>query len=387
MLIYVAVVLFWCCVGAMVHTYFLYPLTLRLLPRRRIKAESFADGEWPTVAVLVPAYNEERVIASKVENSLAIDYEPGKLEVIVGSDGSTDRTNEIVRSIGDSRLKLLELEGRNGKPIVLNRLAESTQADILVFTDANVSIDKEALKKIVRHYADPDVGCVCCGKHVIVPEGSTAVEAEAVYAESVTKLRALESRAGGMSGGLGSCLSVRRELYQPLHADSLCDDMVPPITTVLAGRRSVFEPEAHVYEDAGATVGIEFRRRVRSGAANYQILFRYARVLKPRCGVPAYTYFSHKVLRWIFPWLMIGAFAANMILLGRGFYNLVMAGQIVFYGGAMIGGLGHVLRMRMPMLSTLFHFVVMNLALLCGFFVYLRGIKTAVWEPTARGGD
>jgi cellulose synthase/poly-beta-1,6-N-acetylglucosamine synthase-like glycosyltransferase len=380
----VAAIIFWLFIGAMFHTYVLYPLTLKAFRKRFADPPQMPEEDWPTVAVLIPAYNEERVIGAKIENALALDYPPHKLAVLIGSDGSKDRTNEIVRSVADERLKLIELPGRSGKTGVLNRLVAETDADIIVFSDANVMIEPAALRLLLRHFADPRVGVAGGGKYILIPAGAESVHGEALYGNYENTIRALESDVGGMSGVLGSLMAMRRSLYHPFVPGSTNDDTVPSIWATLAGFRNVYDPAAKAYEESGRTVKEEFRRRIRIGAGNFQTLFRYPGALHPRCGICAYTYFSHKVLRWIFPFLMLGALLFNALLLQYPFYRFAFTVQIVGYGATLLGFLLDRIRLRLPLITALYHFVALNVALLVGFFTYLRGITTSAWEPTAR---
>ena len=377
-------VIFWLCLAAMLHAYLLYPLTLRLFRRRFVVPPQMAADAWPTVAILIPAYNEEKVIGDKISNALDLDYEPGKLEILIGSDGSTDRTNEIVNSFLDHRLRLVQLPGRSGKTGVLNRLVEETRAEIIIFTDANVMIDKDALRLLLRHFADPTVGVAGGGKYILIPRGAEAVRAEATYGNMENTLRARESEIGGMSGVFGSLMAMRRDLYQPFARGSTNDDTVPTIWATLRGYRNVYDPAARACEESGFSVAEEFRRRIRIGAGNYQTLVRYRQVFHPRYGVAAYTYFSHKALRWVFPFLMLGALLANLALLGHPFYRLTLAAQLFAYAAAGLGYVADKLGVRLPVFSTLYHFVALNIALFLGFFVYRKGITSSAWEPTAR---
>jgi cellulose synthase/poly-beta-1,6-N-acetylglucosamine synthase-like glycosyltransferase len=377
-------VLFWLCLALMLHAYLLYPITLRFFRRRFAVPPRMPAAAWPTVAILIPAYNEEKVIGDKITNVLDLDYEPGKLEILIGSDGSTDRTNEIVNCFVDHRLRLVELPGRSGKTGVLNRLVEETRADIIIFTDANVMIDKDALRLLLRHFADPRVGVAGGGKYILIPKGAETVKAEATYGNMENVLRARESDIGGMSGVFGSLMAMRRELYQPFTRGSTNDDTVPTIWATLAGFRNVYDPAAKAYEESGHSVGEEFRRRIRIGAGNFQTLVRYRRVFHPRYGIAAYTYFSHKALRWVFPFFMLGALLTNLALLGQPFYQLTMAVQLLGYSAAGIGYIVDKLGGRIPGLSTLYHFVALNIALFVGYFVYRKGITSSAWEPTAR---
>lgn len=380
----VALALFWLCLAAMIHTYLLYPLSLWLWPKRYALPPDMPENSCPTVAVLVPAYNEDKVIEAKVRNCLELNYPADKLEILVGSDGSTDRTGEIVRRFTDPRVRLVELSGRHGKTGVLNHLVTQTTAEFVVFTDSNVTLETAALRTLIRHFADPQVSVAGGGKYIRIAPGAGALYAEALYADFENWIRGEESKIGGMSGTMGSFMAMRRDHYKPFAPGALNDDTVPTIWATLDGFRNAFDPEAKADEDSGCTVYEEFRRRLRIGAGNFQTLFRYAAVLSPRYGIAAYTYFSHKVLRWIFPFLMIGLFAANCFLLHEEFYRAAMVVQVAGYGVVLLGFLLDRLGVDLPVVTYLYHFVALNIALGVGFFVYLRGITTSAWEPTAR---
>ncbi|MFZ5434172.1 MAG: glycosyltransferase family 2 protein, partial [Calditrichota bacterium] len=355
-----------------------------LFRRRYTIPPTPTPDQWPTAALLIPAYNEEDVIGDKLRNASELDYEPGKLAILVGSDGSTDRTNEIVRSFSDPRIRLIELPGRSGKSGVYNRLVEETSAEILVFSDANVMIDRAALRMAVRHFVDPKVGVVGGGKYIRIPKGAESVGGEALYGGYENWLRTRESEAGGMSGALGSLMAVRREIYHPYARGSINDDTVPSLWATLAGYRNVHEPAAKAFEESGRTVGEEFHRRIRIGAGNFQTLFRYLKILNPRYGIAAYTYFSHKVLRWIFPFLMIVALVTNVLLFNSSLYSTLLFAQSLFYGVAVMGLFLDQLGLRLPPFSSIYHFTALNVGLLIGFFVYCRGVTSSAWEPTSR---
>jgi cellulose synthase/poly-beta-1,6-N-acetylglucosamine synthase-like glycosyltransferase len=380
----VAAIIFWLCVAAMFHTYVTYPLSLRLLRRRFAVPPDFKNGEWPTVAVLIPAYNEEAVIERKLENTLALDYEADKLQVLLGNDGSTDRTSDIAHSFEVDRLTIVDLPGRSGKSGVYNQLLEQTDADLVVFTDANVTLDTFALRKLVRHFIDPLVGVVGGAKYIQLPPSARSVRGEVLYGRFENALRANESAVGGMSGALGSLMAMRRRLYHPYAPGSLNDDTVPAIWATLEGLRNVYDLEAKSFEEAGRTIREEFRRRIRIGAGNWQTLFRYVRVLNPRFGIPAYTYISHKVMRWKFPFYMLFTLLACLLLRERPFYHWALIVQLAGYAAALIGWLGDLIGLRIPLFTSLYHFVALNVGLLLGFFVYLRGIRSSAWESTAR---
>jgi cellulose synthase/poly-beta-1,6-N-acetylglucosamine synthase-like glycosyltransferase len=380
----IAAAVFWLCMAAMFHTYILYPLTLRFWPKRFAVPPTMPDDRWPTVAVLIPAYNEEAVIEAKVRNSLSLDYPDGKLTVLVGSDGSTDRTDQIVEAVSSPRLQLIRLPGRSGKTGVLNQLSARTDAGILVFTDANVMLAPDALRKLIRHFADPAVGVAGGGKYIQIPQGAEAVRGEAIYGAYENRLRAAESAIGGMSGVMGSCMAMRHALFQPFAPGAINDDTVPSIWAVLAGQRNVYDIEAKAFEESGRSVAEEFNRRIRIGAGNFQTLFHYIRVLSPAYGVAAYTYFCHKVLRWIFPFLMLGALVGNLLLVAQPVYSALLLIQLAGYAAVLAGFLLDRIGIRIPLINQLYHFTALNVALLRGFFVYARGIRTSAWQPTER---
>ncbi len=377
---------FWISAGLMLFTFLGYPLTLKLFRKPYVNPPQMPETDWPRVAVMIPAYNEEAVIGRKVQNCLDQEYPTDKLTVYVGSDGSTDRTDEIVQQISDPRAKLVRLGGRNGKPLVLNQLFEiAHDADIVVISDANILWDRLALKMACRHFADGNVGVVSAGRYAQSERDDELALEEQHYTAHENRLKTLESHIGGMSGGLGMLLAIRRELYRPFPPGSANDDTTPMIWAVLAGKRAVWEMESKAFERSGQSFREEFRRRIRIGVGNYQTLFRYLDVLHPRHGIAAYTFFAHKVIRWLFPFLMLVALVANALLIQSPLYRVLLIGQLALYGIALCGAVLVALHVRVPPITSLFHFVAMNVALLIGFFRYLKqGNRRFVWEPTAR---
>ncbi len=370
----------------MLFTFFGYPLTLRVFKKKYAVAPKISDRELPRVAVMIPAYNEEAVIGQKVQNCLEQEYPADKLRVLVGSDGSKDKTDDIVNAFQDNRVELKRLGGRNGKPLVLNKLfEEAVDADVVVISDANILWDKQALRLACRHFADPKVGVVSAGRYALSDGKDELALEEQRYTAHENWLKTLESQIGGMSGGLGMLLAIRRELYRPFIPGSANDDTTPMIWAALEGYRSVWEMESKAFERSGQSFGEEFRRRIRIGVGNYQTLFRYFNVLNPKYGVQAYTFFSHKVVRWLFPFLMVLALASNILLRDVPLYHSLLIGQLAGYGIALVGGFFVAIHLRVPPVTSLFHFVAMNVAMLWGFFRYLKqGNRKFVWEPTAR---
>jgi cellulose synthase/poly-beta-1,6-N-acetylglucosamine synthase-like glycosyltransferase len=377
----VPAVIFWLCVVAMLHTYVTYPLSLRLFRRRYAVPPAMPDGAWPTVSILIPAYNEEKVIGAKIENLLALDYDPGKMEILVGSDGSTDRTDEIVRGYSDARIKLIRLAGRSGKPGVLNELVNHAAGDIMVLTDANVIMRPDTFRHLIRHFHDSQVAGVIAVKEI---RTSTATESEQAYAAFSSWIKNLEASVGGFSGAYGSYYALRRKWFPPLPLVAMNDDILTLCPAIKAGCRVAFEPSAVGYEDAATTLHDEFHRRTRIGASNFRTLHFCRGLFWPPFRVVAYTFFSHKILRWYFPFFMLGALVSNAFLLRLPTYQLTGLVQATGYTFAVLGGFGAALNLRLPVLYKSFYFLALNIALLIGWFANCLNTRKAIWERTAR---
>ena len=376
-------ILFWGGLLGFLHTYIFYPLSLLLLARKSPPAPD-EPTDWPKVSILVPAHNEETHIGAKVENCLALDYPAEKLEVLVGSDCSTDRTAEIVRAYAVSRVRLFEMEQRMGKVGVLNRLAREAQGDIFLFTDANTFLDAAAARKLVRHFADPTVGAVSGRLDMIPPKGITEVRGESLYRRYEIFVKKLESNLGGTCGAFGGLYAVHREQYAPFPSDGRHDDMFQLLHTVQQGRRVIFDPTALSYEETETSIRGEFRRRARFGMGNFQTLAKMGGMIHPRYRATAYVFFSHKVLRWLSPFLLLAILVGSLLLRQILFYNIVFWLQILFYGIAAVGGILNGLRFRLPGFILVYHFAALNFAFLFGFFRWLRGHRQMMWERSGR---
>lgn len=376
-------ILFWAGLLGLLHTYIFYPLSLLLLARKSPPALD-EPTDWPKVSILVPAHNEETHIGAKIENCLALDYPAEKLEVLVGSDCSTDRTAEIVKSYADSRVRLFEMERRTGKAGVLNRLAREARGDIFLFTDANTFFDAKAVRKLVRHFGNPAVGAVSGRHDMIPPEGITEMVGESLYRKYEVFLKTLESNLGGTCGAFGGLYAVHREQYAPFPSDGRHDDMFQLLHTVQQGRRVIFDPTALSYEETETSIRGEFRRRARFGMGNFQTLAKMGHMIHPRYEATAYVFFSHKVLRWLSPFLLLAILVGSLLLHRILFYNAVLWLQLGWYGIAAIGGICNRIGLTLPGVILVYHFTVLNLAFLLSFFNWLRGHREMIWERSER---
>ncbi len=384
------------------YTYVLYPLLLLVLAGSRqlrsdIRHATGGAGQaqrarrtgpadpalLPSVAVLVAAHNEERHIAARLHNLLASDYPAHKLRVMVGSDGSSDGTNALVQEQLGPRVQLMAFTQRRGKPSVINDLAAAASEDILVFTDANTSFEPGTIKSLVRHFADPAIGCVSGELRLVAADGSD--NPDHLYWRYERMLKFFENRLGALLGANGGVYALRRAQYEPIAADTIVDDFCIAAGLMLKGLRCHYDPQARASEETPPRLADEFGRRVRIGMGNYQALRRFAGLMHPGRGYVALAFVSHKLMRWFVPHALVLAFVANLCLLGQGpAYVALAAAQAAFYAGALWGWLAG-RRGAVPRLARLpVFFTSMNLALLVGHVRYLRGGFTGAWARSSR---
>jgi cellulose synthase/poly-beta-1,6-N-acetylglucosamine synthase-like glycosyltransferase len=382
------IAVFWACAALVAYAYAGYPVVIWALSRafgRRPDRPDVADDRLPTVSMVLAAYNEEAVIEERLRNALATDYPPGKLEILVGSDGSTDRTAEIVGRFADRGVRLLDFAENRGKATVLNAtIAEATGA-VLVLSDANTHVEPDAVRRLVGWFGDPRVGAAV-GRLVLV-DPRTGRNADGLYWRYETFLKRREAWLGALLGANGAIYAIRRDLYEPIPPATIVDDFVIPLLARLrSGCAIAYDPSAVAVEETPADVGAEFHRRARIGAGGFQAIGMLWRLLDPRRGWVAFAFLSHKVLRWLGPFFLIGALASNLLLAGRPFYRACLAGQVAFYGlSLLVASAPAGLRIpRTLRLTTMF--TGMNAALLVGFWRWLAGRQKAAWRRTARAG-
>ena len=345
--------IFWGAVLLLAHTYFLYPLSLLLwdagrqaaglrrflvqgIDQRSRRGEAYT----PSVSLVIPAHDEAEVIAAKLENSLSLDYPEGLLEVVVGSDGSTDGTDELVAACPDPRVHL-SAAPRGGKVAVLNRCVPASTGEIVVLTDANTMLDKRAVRALVRRFLDQEVGAAV-GRLKLYNRKRREYE-ESLYWSYETLLKHWEGSHGAVLGANGGLYALRSALFQRLPPDTVVDDFVIPVRLLQQGWQVVYEPGAVAYEETTEDYSREFARRARISAGNYQALQRHAGLLVPwRAPFAAYAFFSHKVLRWLAPLLMAMVLVSNALLAARGsLYAGLLLGQLGFYALALAGEIGY----------------------------------------------
>jgi cellulose synthase/poly-beta-1,6-N-acetylglucosamine synthase-like glycosyltransferase len=340
--------------------------------------------QWPTISILLSAYNEEEVIGDRIKNLLALNYPSEWLEIMVGSDGSSDRTCEIIKNYQDRGIHLVAFEQRRGKASVVNDLVARARGEIVVLTDANTFFHPEAVRELVKALWNYPLACAVVGR-LTLHSSVTGGNLDGVYWRYENFIKSLESCFGIVLGANGAIYAFRREQYDPLPKEAIVDDfLIPMLMRLHSGGRVNFVPEAKAWEKSPERVRDEFRRRVRIGAGDFQALLWTWRLLLPWKGLVSMAYFSHKVLRWLGPWLMIIAFIANVWLLDVPFFQMLFIQQLVFYGL----GLSTVFVNRVPILGKvaigLQYFLVLNAALLLGFLRFALGLTHPFWNTASR---
>jgi len=342
-----------------------------------------ASRALPFVSIVIAAYNEEEVIGRTIAHCLALDYPPESLEIIIGSDGSTDATVEIAQRYEGDRVHVHAFTQRRGKMAVVKDCVSRASGDVLVLTDANTCLDFSSVRYLVRHFENPRVGAVCGELRLLTPEGVPADEG--LYWRYEVILKFLESRLDSVLGANGGIYALRREMFPDVPDSLITDDFVVPMKVRAAGYRVVYDPEAVASEPAPTGVSDEFRRRVRIGAGNWQALRQCAPLLLPWKGFVSFAFWSHKILRWATPFLLALAFLANLALLSHPVGRAVFVAQVAFYACA---GLGHFLmRMRLPAgpLRIVAYFLTINVAIAVGCIRGMLGRQRPAWQRTARG--
>jgi len=379
----VALTVFWLAVAAPVLVYAGFPLLVVIIGRLRNRRVRKAPIT-PSVSLIIVAYNEERNIAERLENALALDYPPEALEIIVASDGSDDATESIVRRYVPHGVRLMSLP-RRGKIHTLNAAVLHATGQILVFSDANSIYDRQALRALARNFADPEVGGVAGNTAYRIPAGSeSSVRGESLYWSYDKWLKQMESLTGSIVSAHGAIYAIRRELYRPPEDSAVTDDFAISTAVVEQGRRLVFESEAVAYELAVPDVGGEFRRKVRLMTRGFRGLLLRKRLFDPfQYGFYSLVLLSHKALRRLVPCFLLALFAASILLSARGkLYLFAAFAQALFYG---LGGTGYLLRGtawgQKKYFYVPFFFCMANGAALVAMVKLVSGKRIELWQP------
>ena len=366
------------------YVYFGYAAFVWLIglvsPRRVLKVENY-----PSVSILIAAYNEAEAIGATIENKLQLDYPKDKLEIIVVSDSSDDGTDDIVRRFSEDNVRLFRQDARQGKTAALNLATQHAKSEVLVFSDANSAYAIDALRHLAFNFADPDVGYVT-GKMVYVSRrGSMVSEGCSAYMRYENGLRTLETCIGSIVGVDGGIDAVRRELYTPMDP-SLLPDLVLPLNMVEKGFRVVYEPAAILREEALDKAESEYRMRVRVSLRAFHALWQKRNLFNLfSYGFYSVQLLSHKVLRYLVGFAMVAIFAISLFQVQEDWGRAFLAVQIIFYALALFGWrLSHAGQSPQAFYVP-FYFCLVNIAAAEAFIRFLKGDKQVTWKPREGG--
>jgi len=378
-----AEIIFWLTLGIIFYTYFGYPLFILLLSLF-INHEIKKGEIEPNITVLITAYNEEKNIVAKLENTLSLDYPKEKLEIIVASDASEDKTDQIVREFSGRGVILHRVEGRVGKTETQNQTVKIAKGDIVIFSDATTKYKKDAIRKIVRNYDDSSIGAVSGRYEYVNPTGAPVGLGTILFWKYENSVKSGQTRIETVTGCCGCIYSVRKSLYEPLPRE-IISDLVEPLKILEKGYRIAFEPEAVAYEETTETSEEEFGMRVRVISRGMVGLWYMRKLFNPfKYGFVTFQLFSHKVLRWMIPFLLPFLLISNLFLIGYPFYTLTFVAQILFYIGAMGGYLLDKMGKKAKLLALPLYYCIVNAASVAAFFRTIFGKKAIVWETVRK---
>ncbi|MDQ3289169.1 MAG: glycosyltransferase family 2 protein [Pseudomonadota bacterium] len=366
--------------AVLAYIYVGYPVLAMILGRVFERPVSKA-AELPSVTVVITAYNEERHIADKIDNVLALDYPGRSLEIIVASDASDDATDEIVSNFGAPNIRLLRVEGRQGKTACQNAAASASSAELLVFTDATTMLEQQSLRVMAANFHDPQVGCVA-GRLVYLVLGDDATgKGGTSYWGYETRLRLAESALGSLVGVSGCLYAVRRSAYRPIAPD-LISDFVIAMDMRDQHLRTVLEPTAICSETTLDRPDRELSMRIRVGLRSLSALASRRRFLNPfRYGVFAWQLWSHKLLRYLSPVFVLLAAGSNFALALKGQYQLLMALQIATGAAGLTGFIPGWRFRQSPLTAQPYYFLLTNVASAISIVRFLRGERVLTWRP------
>ncbi|WP_259016110.1 glycosyltransferase family 2 protein [Emticicia fluvialis] len=394
-------VLFWVFTGLVFYTYLGYGLLAWLLVKIRkmmgISFKTFNNPSFqPEITLVVPAYNEMTCIADKVKNSFGLEYPADKLEVLFVTEGSNDGTTEYLEGLKPlyPRLRIIGGKERKGKIEAMNMAIKTITTPIVIFTDANTTLNNDVLKNIVRHFEDENVGAVAGEKRIQTDNSEAAAGAgEGLYWKYESFLKKLDTRLYSVVGAAGELFAVRTHLYGNVEKDTLLDDFMVSLRVAAAGYRVIYEPDAYAIERPSFSIDDEMKRKVRIATGGFQSIERLAFLWNVfRYGWLSFQYVSHRAMRWaVAPFCLPLIFLCNLLIVLLedpdnlfSFYKIIMAAQVLFYLLAILGYWFENRKMRIKLLFVPFYFSFMNYCAILGFNRYRKGVSSGIWEKARR---
>lgn len=374
------IAIFWISVFLTFFSYFGYPLTLMLISIVSHKT-LVKFPITPSVSLIITAFNEEIRIRNKLENTLKLIYPKESLQIIVASDGSTDKTHDIVTEYKDKGVQLLVTQKREGKESAQAHAVEMAHGNILVFSDTATQLDPDALCEIVSNFSDPSIGCVS-SEDKMIGDGSSG--GENFYVTYEMWLRKLESRINSVVGLSGSFFAARREVCNDF-SPKMQSDFRTLLSSMKKGLRGIIDPKAIGYYQDIKDKSREFQRKVRTVLRGLTVFFNHIEFLNFfKFGFFSYQFFCHKLMRWLMPIFLFSAFISCAILsFCSTLYLFLFTLQILFYGMAIIGIFLPALTNFSPIKASSF-FLVSNVSIFIAWLKYLKGDRITLWQPSIR---
>ena len=384
-------IILWVSVAIIFYAFLGYGILLYLLVKlKRLTGssqKSIPTDFVPDVTLVIPCFNEADIMEGKIANCRLLDYPASKLRLAFITDGSSDHFKDVLSKHSD--IELWHEDRRGGKTAAENRAMLFVKTPFVVFSDANTQLNREAIRNIVKHFADETVGCVSGEKRVMTEEADSASAAgEGIYWKYESLLKKLDSELYSAVGAAGELVAFRTALYQDLPEDTLLDDFMQSMQMAAQGYKIIYEPEAYAAETASANVKEELKRKIRISAGGWQSMTRLSGVLRfTKTPVLYFQYISHRVLRWtVTPFLLILVFFINIPIALDGilFYQLMFLAQIAFYGAAIAGYILENRKIRFKPFFVPYYFCVMNYAVLAGLKRFLSGKQQGAWDKAKR---
>lgn len=388
-------IIFWTGLFIVFYAYIGYGIVLWVLLRAKrllVRRNLIGGVTLPEVTFIVCAYNEEDCIEQKIANSIALDYPPERIHFCFVTDGSSDRTADLVRHFPyppETRWTWLHQPERRGKIAAFQRAMHQVKTPVIVSTDANTLVNREAVRLLVGHFADPKVGAVAGEKRIFMGDKADAGNAgEGIYWQYESLLKKWDAELWSVVGAAGELFAFRTEVYEDVPTDTIVEDFYLTMRIAQKGFRVQYEPEAYAVETSSASVGEELKRKVRIAAGGLQAVVRLAPLLNIfRYGTLTFQYISHRVLRWtLAPLFLPVLFMINIVLAvqGSSFYLLILLLQILFYAAALTGYLLEKRKLKVKAFFIPYYFCVMNYSMYAGFVRLLRGRQSVLWERAKR---
>jgi len=385
----ILIIIFLGCLILLIHSYVLYPLSiwiLSLISRKKYHTESNYS---PKVSIIISVFNEEKVIEKTIRNFLQSDYDLSKIEFVIGSDSSTDSTNEIISELQKEipSIKFFPFPKRRGKSCVLNDLVNEASSEILIFSDANTIYHRDAINNLVKYYVDPIVGGVSGKLNLIefeefIHSGSQEIK----YWNFETWLKEKEGKIGKLIGANGGIYSLRKKYFVQIPTEyPIVDDFYLSLKVLEQNRDFLYIKDAEAEELTAPNLMAEFKRKIRGNANILSTIKTIKKLLNPSFGVISYSLWSHKLIRWFTPIILLLIFIINLFLYQTGeFFQYFFTIQLLLYFLGLLGYILNKLNFRVQPLLLIFYFMMTNTAMLIGLFQFILGKNTAYWQPTPR---